>query len=133
MADLDQNYNDWFDQWYLYGVSKLAGDKIPVLPTTAGYIAESVGYDGAVSDNINMFLPAYWMMEGLGLCLREVRLNFYQDATDQVIFSDPSVSKLGRSAALVDRVVFINFLKNKGFISVWAVAGERRKLYCIHS
>lgn len=133
MAYLDQNYNDWIDQWYLDGVSKLAGDKIPVLPTTAGYIAESVGYDDAVSDNINMFLPAYWMMEGLGLWLREVRLFFDQDATYQVIFSNPSVSKLGVVLLSSTEFLFINFLKNKGFTSVWAVAGERRKLYCIHS
>ncbi|CAI0887873.1 NACHT domain-containing protein [Serratia fonticola] len=122
---VDQNYDDWIDQSYPYGVSKETGDKIPVLPTTAEYAAESVGYDGSVSDNINIFLPASWIMEGLDLRLKDGRSIFYQDASNQVIFWDPSVSKVGRSAGLVDRNAFLNLLKNKGLVAIWAVSGEK--------
>ncbi|MDL0036925.1 ATP-binding protein [Enterobacter hormaechei] len=122
---LSQNYNDWIDQWYPYGVSKQTGDKISVLPTTVEYSAESVGYDGSINDNINIFLPASWIMEGLNLRLKDGRSIFYQDDSHQVIFWDPSVSRQGRSAALVDRNLFLNVLKNKGYSAIWAVAGEK--------
>jgi len=122
---LNQNFDDWIHQWYPHGVSKQTGDKISVLPTTAEYAAESVGYDGSVSDNINIFLPASWIIDGLNLRLKDGRSIFYQDDSNKVIFWDPSVSRQGRSAALVDRVSFLNLLKHRGYSAIWAVAGEK--------
>ncbi|MBA8905584.1 AAA family ATPase [Aminobacter ciceronei] len=122
---LDESHDDWIDEWRPDGSSERSGVKIPALPTTAEYSAESAGYDGSISDNINLHLPARWIMDGLNLRLTDGQSIVYQDGTDIVRFWDPSVSEAGRSVALVDRTAFLDLLRRQGLVAIWAIAGEK--------
>ncbi|WP_019831137.1 hypothetical protein [Sphingomonas sp. PR090111-T3T-6A] len=122
---LDPDHDDWIEDWQVRG---RWGEGVPTLtvrPTTAEYIAEANGYDGSISENINLHLPAKWLMDGLGLRLTDGRSIEYRDAGGTTRFMDPSVSMNGRSAALVDRAAFLDLLQRQGLIAIWAVAGEK--------
>lgn len=122
---LDERHNDWINDWCPHRSLARSDIKIPVLPTTAEYSAESGGYDGSINDNISLHLPAHWIMEELGLRLTDGRSILYQDGTGLVRFWDPSVSEAGRSVGLVDRGAFLELLKRQDLVAIWAVAGEK--------
>lgn len=98
---------------------------VMVLPTTTDYLAESVGYDASVDENINLFLPAAWLADELDLQLSDGASIEYEDADRVVRFMDPSVSRQGRSAALIDRELFLKFLDEQGLVAIWAIGGEK--------
>ncbi len=102
-----------------------ATQAISIRPTTAEYLAESAGYDASINQNINLNLPAGWLMDGLGLRLTDGVTIKYVDADDNVRFMDPSVAMTGRSAALIDLEAFLAFLKREKLVAVWALAGEK--------
>jgi hypothetical protein len=122
---LPNDHDDWVPEWRPYGAIKAPRTKIVVRPTVAKYAAEANGYDGSITDNITLHLPARWLMEALDLRLTHGRSILYQDVTGIVRFWDPSVSNPGRSAGLVDRGAFLDLLRRNGFVAIWAVAGEK--------
>jgi hypothetical protein len=122
---LDDDHRDWIDEWRPFGRPGPSDTTISVLPTTAEYSAEASGYDGSISENIYLSLPACWIMNGLGLRLTDGQSILYRDAADLVRFWDPSVSKVGRSAGLIDRSAFLGLLEREGLVAIWAVAGEK--------
>ena len=98
---------------------------LTVRPPTAEYNAESNGYDHSIAQNITLNLPAGWLMDALGLRLSDGRSIEYRNAEGKILFMDPSVHRVGRSAALVDRAAFLAMLAREGLVAVWAVAGEK--------
>lgn len=98
---------------------------LAVRPPTAEYNAESNGYDQSISQNITLNLPAGWLIDALGLRLSDGRSIEYRNAGGEVMFMDPSVHRVGRSAALVDRAAFLELLAREELVAVWAVAGEK--------
>ena len=122
---LDDDHDDWIYEWRPRGFPDLSGNKFAAMPTTAEYGAEPNGYDGSISDNINLHMPARWIMDGLGLRLTDGHSILYQDGSDRLCFWDPSVSNAGRSAGLVDRNAFLELLKRESLAAIWAVAGEK--------
>jgi hypothetical protein len=114
--------NEWIKGWRPSNTKKKA---ISIRPTTAEYIAEAAGYDASINQNINLNLPAGWLMNGLGLRLTDGRTIMYVDATGVVRFMDPSVAMTGRSAALIDRDAFLSFLMQEKYVAIWAIAGEK--------
>lgn len=115
---------EWIKAWRPYGID-LAKKPVSVRPTTAEYIAEAGGYDASIDQNINLNLPAGWLMDGLGLKLSDGVTIKYVDRDGAVRFMDPSVAMTGRSAALIDRETFLAFLKREKLVAVWAVSGEK--------
>ena len=114
--------DEWVRAWRPYGVMKRA---VSICPTTARYRAESSGYDASLDQNIELNLPAGWLMDSLNLRLTDGATITYVDADGIVRFMDPSVAMLGRSAALIDREAFLSFLEHEKLIVVWAIAGEK--------
>lgn len=122
---LAQDHDDWIPDWRPYGSNSAPGTQVAARPTVAEYAAEANGYDGSISENINLHLPARWLLEALDLRLTDGRSILYQNASGIVHFWDPSVIEAGRSAALVDRHAFLNMLKRDDLVAIWAVAGEK--------
>ena len=106
---------------------------LAVRPPIAEYTAESNGYDYSITQNIALNLPAGWLIDALGLHLSNGRSIEYRNAEGEVVFMDPSVRRVGRSAALVDRVAFLGMLAREELIAVWAVAGEKSVYGELHS
>lgn len=118
----DAHDDEWIEGWHPSGTRQKG---ISIRPTTAEYLAESSGYDASISQNINLNLPAGWLMDGLGLHLTDGATIKYVDADRVVRFMDPSVAETGRSAALIDRKAFLSFLKREKLVAIWALAGEK--------
>lgn len=121
LADPDRA--EWIKRWKPYR-SKVRGG-LAIRATTAEYLAEVSGYDGSIEQNINLNLPAAWLMDALGLHFSDGASIAYEDQQGVVRFMDPSVALTGRSAALVDRDAFLSYLKREKLAAVWAVSGER--------
>jgi hypothetical protein len=117
------NQDDWISGWRPFSSS--AGPGVAIRPTTAEYSAESNGYDGSIKANINLHMPARWLMNGLDLRLTNGRSVVYKDRQGITRFMDPSVSMEGRSAALIDRGMFLDFLQREGLVAIWTIAGEK--------
>lgn len=130
---LTEDHDDWIPDWRPYGSNHAPRTKVAARPTVAEYVAEANAYDGSISENINLHLPARWLMEALDLRLTDGRSILYQDASRIVRFWDPSVSEAGRSAALVDRRAFLDLLKRDDLVAIWAVAGEKNAYGQEHS
>ncbi|ESX11126.1 ATPase AAA [Mesorhizobium sp. LSJC255A00] len=122
----------WLAEWRPNGVDWEATG-LPVRPPTSEYIAESSGYDHSITQNITLNLPAGWLMDTLGLRLSDGRSIEYRNAADEVVFMDPSVARVGRSAALVERTAFFDMLKEEELVAVWAVSGEKSVFGGLHS
>jgi hypothetical protein len=120
----DPQNDEWMKAWRPRGVD-LAKKSVSVRPTTAEYLAESGGYDASIEQNINLNLPAGWLMDALGLKLSDGETIKYVDQDGVVRFMDPSVAMTGRSAALIDRETFLTFLQRNKLVAVWAVSGEK--------
>ncbi len=122
---LNADHDEWFEDWMPFGADERIARSVPVLSTTAEYTAEHSSYDGSISDNIKIHLPARWIIWGLGLRLTDGQSILYRDGAGVVRFWDPSVSNDGRSVGLVDRDSFLGLLTREGLVAVWAVAGEK--------
>ena len=114
--------SEWIEAWRPYSAMEKA---VTIRPTTASYLAESTEYDASISQNINLNLPAGWLIDGLGLRLTDGVTIKYVDAGSVVRFMDPSVSMNGRSAGLIDREAFLSFLNREELVAVWALSGEK--------
>lgn len=112
----------WLEDWCPQG-TRVRG--LSVRPTTASYLAESSGYDASIQSNVNLNLPAAWLMEALSLRLSDGKTIKYVDENDIVRFMDPSVSLTGRSAALIDRDAFLAHLAKEQLAAIWAIGGEK--------
>lgn len=106
---------------------------LAVRPPTAEYNAESNGYDYSITQNITLNLPAGWLIDALGLRLSDGRSIEYRNARREVVFMDPSVHRVGRGAALVDRRAFLEMLTREELVAIWAVAGEKSVFGGLHS
>ncbi|MFT8613413.1 MAG: AAA family ATPase [Gluconobacter oxydans] len=104
-----------------------------VRPPTAEYTAESAGYDYSITQNITLNLPAKWLMDALGLRLTDGKSIEYRNAASEVVFMDPSVHRMGRNAALVDRAAFLDMLAREELVAIWAVAGDKSVFGELHS
>lgn len=122
---LTAGYTDWIDEWQPQGFHRRSEKAISVLPTTAEYSAEAGGYDGSVTDNINISMPASWIMDEMKIRLKDGRSILFQDSSHNVMFWDPAVTHAGRSAGLIDREAFLELLHEQELVVVWAVAGEK--------
>jgi hypothetical protein len=116
--------DEWIEHWRPSG-SATPSEGFCIRPTTAGYLAEASGYDASISQNINLHLPAGWLMDALGLRLTDGATIKYVDATSMVRFMDPSVAMTGRSSALIDRETFLAYLEQEKLVAIWALAGEK--------
>ncbi|MFV3370962.1 hypothetical protein ACNFH5_22570 [Pseudomonas sp. NY15435] len=120
--DEEQASDEWIRAWRPYGVAKRA---VSIRPTTARYRAEASGYDASIDQNIEISLPAGWLMNCLNLRLTDGDTIKFVDGAGVVRFLDPSVSMEGRSAALIDRETFFSFLEKEKCVVVWALSGEK--------
>lgn len=122
--DGGEKQDEWISAWRPYGTS-LRKRPVTIRPTTAGYLAEANGYDASITQNINLNLPASWLMDAMNLRLSDGLTIEYVDDGGTVRFMDPSVSMSGRSAALIDRDAFFALLEREGWSAIWAVSGEK--------
>ncbi|MFG1184502.1 hypothetical protein [Xanthobacter aminoxidans] len=127
----DRSDHGWIE-WWPNG-SDSEAPALVVRPPTFEYKAESNGYDFSITQNITINLPAGWLIDTLGLRLSDGRSIEYRNAGGEVVFIDPSVNRVGRSAALVDRALFLEMLAREELVAIWAVAGEKSVFGELHS
>jgi len=128
-----ENVGGWQENWRPFGADWEITKGVTIRPVTAEYIAEARGYNGSISENINVHLPAKWLMAELGLILSDGRSIEYRNAAGVTLFLDPPVAHQGRSAALVDRQAFLDLLARGGLVATWAIAGEKNAYGDVHS
>lgn len=116
--------DEWIEAWRPSG-SEFTSKTVSILATTAAYMAEASGYDASITGTVNLHQPAGWLMDGMGLKLTNGLTIQYVDAEGVVRFMDPSVALSGRSAALIDRQAFLEFLAREKLVAIWALAGEK--------
>lgn len=92
---------------------------------TVDYLAETAGHDYSITENINIELPAAWLVDALSMRLESGRQPRYVDGTGRAVYFDPSVFLPGPSAGVVDRDLFLDVLEREGLKAVWVIAGEK--------
>jgi hypothetical protein len=115
LADL----TDWAepDEW-----NKLP---TPIRQTVGDYHWEKGGYDYSLDESVSLQIPAPWLTEAMGLHLTDGRKLAYADDVGTIRFFDPSASRPGHQAALVDRDAFLKVLEENELEAVWMIAGEK--------
>jgi hypothetical protein len=115
LADL----TDWAepDEW-----NKLP---TPIRQTVGDYRWEKGGYDYSLDESVSLQIPAPWLTEAMGLHLIDGRRLAYADDVGTIRFFDPSASRPGHQAALVDRDAFLKVLEESELEAVWVIAGEK--------
>ncbi|ARO55862.1 AAA family ATPase [Methylorubrum zatmanii] len=127
----DRSNHGWIE-WHPNGGDWQA-PALAVRPPTVEYTAESNGYDYSITQNITLNLPADWLIDALDLLLSDGQSITYRNARGEVMFMDPSVHDVGRTAALVDRTAFLEMLEREELVAIWAVAGEKSVFGELHS
>lgn len=135
LPDLGEFYGNFIGEYPWHPSYKLGidwtqlnrdyGFRYKVLPTVAEYKAEREVRDYSIEGNINVYLPAQWLIEKLGLRLIDGHKVYFADANYRILFKDPSVHEKGPSAALIDKTAFLNLLDKENLVPVWVIAGEK--------
>ena len=101
-------------------------NRIPqeVLVSTDQYIRGDRGYDCSIDKAINIYLPAKWLADHMGLRWNGVEGYFFDDSGDLIAF-DPSVRTPGPGALLINRDALLKFLNENGYDILWTVVGEK--------
>ncbi len=101
-------------------------NRIPkkVLVSTNKYMQENGGYDCSISGNINIYLPAKWLVDGMGLRWNGVEGHLFEEKGDLIAF-DPSIRVSGPGALLINRDALIKFLDENGYDILWTIIGEK--------
>lgn len=122
--------HEWDLRWRPYGSTHTPVD---IRPTTAQYRAEASGYDSSISQNIELSLPAPWLIEELDLHLSDGKNITYVDKNRDIVFMDPSLNKQGRSSALIAREPFLSMLGANDLVAIWVISGEKNVYGPTHS
>lgn len=96
-----------------------------VLPTVSEFEKGAGGYDRSLESHLSFYLPAPWIIRKLGLRLVDGRELRFANRLGQTIFKDPSIHEPGPSAALIDKVAFIDLMQREKLTPIWVVAGEK--------
>jgi hypothetical protein len=97
----------------------------PIRQTVGHYHWEKGGYDCSLDESVSLQIPAPWLTEAMGLHLIDGRKLAYADDVGTIRFFDPSASRPGHQAALVDRDAFLKVLEENELEAVWVIAGEK--------
>lgn len=96
-----------------------------ILPTVSEFEKGTGGYDHSLEQNLSFYLPAPWLMRGLGMQLVDGRELCFASSSGLTLFKDPSIHESGPSAALVNKAAFLEILEREGFTPIWIIAGEK--------
>jgi hypothetical protein len=96
-----------------------------VLPTSVSYRCESGGYDHSIDETVNLELPERWILKALRLRLSDRNGIGFVDEQGMLVAQDPSIRTAGPTAALIDKMKFVELLKREGLSPIWVIAGEK--------
>jgi hypothetical protein len=96
-----------------------------VIPLVTDYNAETGNSDHSLNKSIQIHIPSPWLCKLLGLQLLDAHSIHFGNETGKVLFKDPTTTEFGPSAALVNKMTFLNALESKGLAPVWIIAGEK--------
>jgi hypothetical protein len=95
-----------------------------VLVSTDQYMQEHNSYDCSIDNNIDIYFPAKWLVDHMGLQWNGIEGHFFKDNGNLIAF-DPSVRSAGPGALLINRDAFLKFLSENGYDILWTVLGEK--------
>jgi hypothetical protein len=112
--------------YYHEGWTRGQHKRIPkeVLVSTDQYMRERSGYDCSITDTMNIYLPAKWIADNMGLRWNGVEGYFFGDNGNLIAF-DPSIETSGPGALLINRDVSLKFLNDNGYDILWTILGEK--------
>ena len=104
-----------------------ASARIPngILVSTDQYFHESSGYDCSIEKSINIYMPAKWLSEALGLKWIGVEGCLLSEDGDLVAI-DPSIGSEGPGALLINKEYLLKKLDDAGYDVIWTILGEKR-------
>jgi len=97
---------------------------VPIMVTSARYVAESSGFDCSVDDTVSGFLPSSYLIQALGLSWAGKDFR-YSNSEGDVVACDPTAGELGPPALLVDPEPLSRFLEKEDLALVWTLLGEK--------
>lgn len=98
---------------------------VSVLPTDAQYSTGISSNDGSTGDGARVSLPCRWLYEKMDLRNGEEESKFV-DKTGNLIFQDPALGTNAHTVLLVNKKIFLRFLKDNGYDIVWTLLGEKQ-------
>lgn len=111
------------DDWKT--VDRDYGYRGKLLPTVSEFEKGTGGYDYSLEQNLSFYLPAPWLIRGLGMQLVDGRELCFANCAGLTLFKDPSIHESGPSTALIDKSAFIELLQRENLAPVWIIAGEK--------
>ncbi|UWR88032.1 ATP-binding protein [Phaeobacter inhibens] len=120
---------DWITEWARKWIDKPTPTwtMAPVegLCPTYELSQEASGYNFSLVQNLRVILPCPWLMRDLNMSLKDGRDLIFTDPQGSEIFKDPSVSKNGPSAALVNCDAFVRLLSERDLSPIWVIGGGK--------
>lgn len=101
------------------------GKSITVYATVVDRWIERSGQDYSIDESFNLSIPSPVLMSGLDLRLADGRSLDYARPDGNVVFRDPSTREPGFSAAVVNRDLFLDFLRREDLEVVWTFTGNK--------
>lgn len=98
---------------------------VEIRPTAFEMLRERSGHDYSIEESINMIVPTPFVIEVMGLRLRNGRRPEFVDRNGNITVFDPSVTMPGPEAALVEKTAFADMLEKEGLKAIWVVGGEK--------
>ncbi len=115
----DDNYG------WIYDYNKKLPKKVMV--ATEQYSWARGSYDCSIEDTIRFYLPCKLIINKMKLEWNGDEGHLY-DKHHNLIAFDPSIKNTGPSALLINKELFIEFLKDHGYEILWTILGEKRIL-----
>jgi len=112
------------DTWADEGIGYLGSLKIGHVNPVIDYRWESQ-LDKTLPKGSSVRMPSLWLSKQLGLAPLSSTLGQFADKSGKLIFLDPSVGTEFPHAALIDRDLFLTFLKKRNLECLWVIAGEK--------
>ncbi|NOR61011.1 MAG: hypothetical protein GQ535_00760 [Rhodobacteraceae bacterium] len=116
---------EWAQKWIDEPTSSWATAPVEGICPTFSLLQETGGYNFSLLQNLSVILPCPWLMRDLDMSLEDGRDLIYSDPNGGEIFKDPSISRKGPSAGLINRDAFVRLLLQKELAPIWVIGGGK--------
>ncbi|GJL64670.1 MAG: hypothetical protein NPIRA04_33240 [Nitrospirales bacterium] len=96
------------------------------------YEWESGSVDHSLDSSLSFYMPAGELISDMKLSRMKGSFGAWHNEKGEVIFLDPSVAEKGPSFALINKVLFKEWLDKKDLEILWLIGGEKQ-LFASHS
>ena len=125
-TDTNENWVfEWARKWIDEPAATWTTAPVEGLCPTYNFLQEASEYNFSLVQNVRVVLPCTWLMRNLQMSLKDGRDLIYTDSKGNELFKDPSISRKGTSAGLVNRGAFVRLLFETELAPIWVVGGGK--------